>query len=317
MENKEPATIGMLLDIENLYGEHQGRLAPFLTSALLIAAPPMFYVYSSAFLFFPIWLFILVMLPYSIFILMLIPGRMMYRVAQFRKTLENQYQSTANLMNIKTIHPDGCVEYLNGKICYMVVCYNGTVDDQMYHSIDLRKLIDSMIGDYECDTYIHNVTEAPELRNYYDKVANFDKNISARNFINIIDHNIELTEDTSLVQATIYCIKGSRSDWKDIKTHIDMMLNSNVARAYKTIYRVRNEATINAIINRDIDSVINVNELLRRKYANHVYDTSKVLAYDLPDDKVIIQGQGAAVRIVDDEAPVGAFHQKYGENDRT
>ena len=66
-------------------------------------------------------------------------------------------------------------------------------------------------------------------------------------------------------------------------------------------------------MNRNSDSVINVPDLLRRKYATQQYDTSKVLAYDLPDDQEIVQGQGARVVVIDDKAPKKSFHQNYEE----
>ena len=312
-EDREKETIGMLLDIEHLYGEHEGRLGPFIATLAVSAAPILFYVYLGLFTRIPIWVFV----PFEVIIIiraiMIIPGREYYRKQLFLKQINSDYMNTAKLLNVNVIHPDGCLEYTSGKILYLVCCFNGTSDDEIQRSIQLRKFLENAIGEYEFDTYIQNVNDSPALREYYNKVSNFNKNLSARNFIHMIDHNIELTEDTSIVQCTIYAVKGYRSDWKDIKTQIDTALGSRVARCYKTVYRVSDPYVVNQILNRDIDSVINISDLTRRKYATQQYGTSKVLAYDLPDDKEIIQGRGAANPVIVDKAPKKSFHVSYEE----
>lgn len=312
MYDEDDATVGMLLDIDHLYGEHQGRLGPWVVSICVSAAPVLLYIYSGLYARIPIWLFAIFEAIFTIRVFMIVIGREKHRVAIYKKQLNDEYMGTADLLNVQ-IHPDGCLEYLNGKICYLVCCFNGTCEDSVGRSIQLRKLIDAMIDDYDYDTYLININESPALRNYYEQVSTFDKNQSAKNFINIVDHTMELTEDTSLVQCTLFAIKGFKSDWKDIRANIDTMINSRVARAYKSIYRIDDAKVINEFLNRDIDSIINISDLLRRKYANQQYDTSKVLAYDLPDDQEIIQGKAAVVKVVDDKAPKQSFHHKFEE----
>lgn len=314
MEN-EIQTIGMLLDIEHLHGEHEGRLGPLLLALCLCAAPILFYIYFQLFLYVPIWLFAIIELFWSARVLMKLLGRENHRVQVYKRQLNDDYTDTASLLNVSTIHPDGCIEYRNGKIAYLVCCFNGTCDDDVQHTVQLRKLLDSLLGDYQYDTYIQNITDSPALQAYYEKVCKFDRNVSARNFINIIDHNIELTEDSSLVTCTVYAIKGYRSDWKNIRTQIDLALGSRAARVYKNIYRVDNPDDANAIMNRDIDTVINVSDLLRRKYSNQQYDTSKVLAYDLPDNEIILQGQQAQVKVVDESVNGAGFHTLFKDED--
>lgn len=312
MEEKQKPTIGMLLDIENLYGEHNGRLAPLLTTLCASAAPILFYIYFNLFTVIPIWLFVILELIFTIRIVMIIPGRERHRKALFRNTLHDNYTPTAKMLNIKTIHEDGCIEYNNGNITYLVGCFNGTTDDEVRRSVQLRKFLENLLGNYINDTYILNVTESEALRKYYDKVSAFNRNESASNFINIIDHTIKLTSDTSIVQLTVYALKGKRSDWKDMKSQISSALKSKTARVYKSAYVVDDPDAINEILNRDVDSIINISELLRRKYATSSYDTSKVLAYDLPDDKEIVQGKAAIDPILPEHSKQ-SFHIKYTE----
>ena len=309
-EDKEKATIAMLLDTEHVYGEHESRLGPLLTSLCVGLAPILFYVYFSLFTVIPIWLFIPFELFFIVRVVMKIQGRESYRMSIFKRQLYDEYVSTAKLMNVKTIHPDGCIEYVNGTIMYLVACFNGTCEDEVKRSIDVRKLLQNLLGEYVFDIYVHNITLSPELREYYDRVSRFNKNDSAKNFIKIIDYTLSLTEDTSMIQCTIYAIKGKRSDWKDIQRQINIAVKSKTAKVYKTIYRVNSPDEINDILNRDIDTTVSISDLLRSKYKTNDYGTSKVLAYDLADDMVIEQGKSAVDPIIPEQT-AQSFHIKY------
>lgn len=316
MENEnQNQTIGMLLDIEHLHGEHEGRLGPLLITLCLCAAPVLLYIYFQLFLVIPVWLACTFFVLFGVRVCMKTLGREGHRVRMYKRQLNDEYTDTTSLLNISTIHPDGCIEYRNGKIVYLVCCFNGTCEDDIQHTVQLRKLLDSLLGTYQYDTYIQNITDSPALMAYYDKVCKFDRNASARNFISIIDHNIELAEDSSLVTCTVYAIKGYRSDWKDIRNQIDLALGSRASRVYKNIYRIDNPDDANLIMNRDVDTVINVSDLLRRKYSTQQYESSKVLAYDLPDNEIILQGQQAQVKVIDESTKGAGFHTLFKEEE--
>lgn len=309
-DEKERPVIGMLLDIVNLYGEHEGRMAPWIYVLCIGLAPTLIYVYFALWNVIPLAIFVPLNVFLIIRLIMKFPGREKYRVEIYKRQLNDKYVPAADLMNIKMIHPDGCIEYINGNIMYIVNTFNGTVDDEVQRSVQLRKLIDMMTLNREYDIHIMNVNDSQTLRDYYTKVNAFDRNVSARNFIKMIDHTIKLTNNTSMVQSTIFCIRGRKSDWKDIKHQIDTAIGSRLARCYKTIYRVTEPDEINAIFNRDCDSVINIEELMRKKYATEEYASSKVLAYDLPDDQIIIQGKGNENPVLP-ETPKKSFHVQY------
>lgn len=309
-DEKELPTIGMLLDIEHLYGGHESRMGPIIAVIAIGCVPPLIYVYYAMWTFFPLWLFITLDVIVTIEAALILPGKQRERVAKYKKQLYSDYSEPAKLLNVKTIHPDGCVEFVNGTICYYVCCFNGTTDNDVQRSTLLRKLLANMIGDYEYDTYIVNIDDSPALRDYYKKVSTFNKSDAAVNFVHIIDHNLDLVENSSIVLCTIYAIKGSRSDWKEMANQIDTALGSRLARCYKTIYRVKDEEDVNAILNRDADTVINIGDLLRKKYSTQQYNSSKVLAYDLPDDKVIVQG-GSKVKPVIPEQTNHSFHKVW------
>ena len=52
---------------------------------------------------------------------------------------------------------------------------------------------------------------------------------------------------------------------------------------------------------------------MRKKYATEEYDTNKVLAYDLPEDQVIIQGKANQNPVIPEQTKRG-FHIQYKED---
>ena len=90
MPDKEKPTIGMLLDIEHLYGEHEGRLTPWMLAIALPGIPLLFYIYLGAFEVIPIWVAAIICVFLLIRGIMLFPGRESYRMEIFRKQLHDQ-----------------------------------------------------------------------------------------------------------------------------------------------------------------------------------------------------------------------------------
>ena len=305
--------IGMLLDINNLYGQHEGRLAPWMYVLCIGLGPTLIYVYLNGFYYIPLYLWIPVTVILLIRLIMIFPGREKYRKKIFKRQLNDDYMDSATLMQIKVLHPDGCIEFINGTIMYLVSAFNGTNEDDVQSTVQLRKFLRAAFAGFNFDTYIHNINDSQSLRNYYAKVAQFGHNESASNFVKMIDHNIKLTIETSTVQQTIYAVYSYKSDWKTIKTQVDSAIQSTISRRYKNVYRVNDADEINTIFNRDSDTIINIEALMRQKYANEAYYNAKVIAYDLPEDKVVVQGKQTRHPILPEQTPQ-SFHKQFDPN---
>lgn len=280
MKTEEKETIGMLLDVEHFYGEHEGRMAPVIVTFLVIGIPILLYVYYSLFTIIPIWVFITFELFFAVRMILIILGRESYRLKMYKRQLFDSYTAAADLVTIKAVHADGCIEYTNGVVEYLVVCFNGTIEDKVRHSVALRKFITLLAGDFMFDMYIHNINTTPMLSSYYDKIHNIGPTEAASNFIEILDDNRKRTTDKSKVQCIIFVVRGRRSDWKDIKCQIDTTISSDASKAFKTVYRVSSMEEANLIINRDADTNVFIQDLLRIKHKTGNYMTSRVIKYD-------------------------------------
>lgn len=291
-------TIGMLLDIEHFRGESEGRLAPLLITLGIIALPIILYVYYGLFNLIQIPIFVVVEIIVAVRTVMIIPGKESYLLANYRKRLHSEYAEASSLNNIKTVHPDGCVEYTNGKILYVVCTYNNTVTDDVKHSIKVRKFFEALVGDFEFSIFIHNITDASDLNKYYKRMKNFQRNESAANFIKMLDHIKELAEEESLVQCTVYCVEGQRSDWKDIRAQIDSVLHSKLAKCFKEVWILGEPSAISEFTDRNIGTVVQTEKLLTEKYKDGNYGTSRVLKYDLDIDAPTINIQESETKKV-------------------
>lgn len=283
---KEEPTIGMLLDVEHFYGEHEGRIMPVILTIIISGMPILLYVYFSLFTIIPVWVFMVFHVIFSIRVIAIVLGRENYRLKIYKRQLFDDYTAASDLVTIKTIHDDGCIEYTTGIIQYLVVCLNGTTEDKVRHSVRMRRFIESLTADYMFDVYIHNINTTPSLTNYYDKVHHMGRTEVASNFIEIVDLNKQRTEEKSKVQRMVFAIYGRRSDWKNICTQIDSVLASDAAKVFKTAYRVSTAEEAIEIIDRDTDTNVRLQHLMRMKHRSGDYDSSKVLGYDSDDSKI-------------------------------
>lgn len=300
-------TVGMLLDIDNYNGSHSGRLGPWIATLSALAVPAVLYAYFNLQMLIPIFVALPIYIVFAIRVLLIIPGREKQRLAIFKKTLDDDYTQIASKIQIKSIHPDGCVEYTDGSIHYFVVTYNNTIEDDGQHAVDLAKFLSMLVEGRDFNVYIMNNIDAPALSAYYDKVHAFGHNDAAMDFVRIIDHMKDLVSGTSLLQMTVYDIKGYRSEWKDIAKQVDSAVAS-ADKLFKYVYRIKDSEKINAIINRDIDSVVFIDDLLRMKYKTGNFSTSRVLAWDVVDEDISI---GNAVQKTATTVPSETFHVKF------
>lgn len=270
----------MLLDIDHFYGESEGRLGPIIIFLCIGLAPVLLYLYFGLYYFIPLWLFVSFNIIWFIRWAMIIPGDEKTRLANFKKQLNDVYAAMYELLRIRMIHPDGCIEYLNGEVAYMVVTYNATSSDDVKRSMQIRKFQSIMLDDRSYDINIQNITTMDALENRYEKVQFFTDAEAAQDFIDIIDHNINIVQTSSLLTRTIYYIKGRRSDWKTMSESIDAAINSNHAKVFKSVYKVTRKDEIEKILSRDVYGVVRFDDMIMKKYCTKEYHKSHVICYD-------------------------------------
>lgn len=279
---EEDKLVTMLLNIDSFYGESDSRLGPTVKMLCIGLAPALLWIWTGFPL--PTWLFVPIQVIWFIRVAMMTVGREKQRLNQFRKQLHDDYSAASELLNIKTIHPDGCVEYTNGRVCYIMVAANGTSYNALSRSKTLRDFMSLLGKDFDIDFYIQNVTEMKSLEERYNDVKLFVDQDAAKDFIDIIDHNRKVVYGESRLTRICIVVAGRKEYWTDIRDNCKMACMSSAARAFKNVHMASREE-IGEILNTDIRGYIDTEKILQQKYATHKYYGSKVLYYgDAPEN---------------------------------
>jgi hypothetical protein len=279
--NKKTDTINMLLDVDNYYGEHEGRLTPWLVYLTTVATPILLYVYFG--FPFPAWIFFPLVFLFAVRMGLIIIGHERDRLAHFRKQIYDVYSSIYELLNIRTVHDDGCVEYVNGRVGYMLVAVNGTVLDDVLRSQIVGEFLTLLCGEHDVDVVIQNITETKALENRYKGVKLFSGADAAQDFVDIIDHNRKLVYSSSLLTRIIFFVKGNKSEWAEIKKDLEITKMSQQAKAFKEVHIAEKDEVVE-ILGRDVNGTLDIDAMLQRKYATGEYFGSKVVGYDKAED---------------------------------
>lgn len=283
--NQDKPKIQMLLDIENIFGESTRGLGQFVLTLLLILVPPLFIGWTSLYLFVPWQLLLVVCLFWAVRVTLIVMGRERQRLQNFKKQRDDAYALADSMSNVRTIHPQGCIEYVNGGVGFFVVTCNDSSGDVLAKSKQIDRFINLAVGKHPFDIYIQNINDTKALDNRYSKVTLFTDDEAAHAFMDIIDYNSKLVSSCSTLTRNILFVCGSKYQWKDILSDIETALNSEAARIFRLAYLVTDKEEIEDIISRDIDGCINLDEMLQKKYYTGDTHKSKIISYDFQDVK--------------------------------
>lgn len=267
----------MLLNIDSFYGESDSRLGPTIKMLCFGLAPVLAWVWFGVPI--PMWLFWPLEVIWFIRIAMITLGREKERLAQYKKQLNDDYSATSELLAIKTVHPDGCIEYTNGLVSYIMVGYNGSFYDSVARSKTVRQFLTLFGKNFDMDIVIQNITEMKSLEQRYNNVKLFTDADAAKDFIDIIDHNRQVVYNESRLVRVCFIIKARRDSWTEVRDTCKMACGSNAARAFKDIHLATRDE-VAEIINTDIRGYIDMDKIQQQKYATHNYYGSRVLYFD-------------------------------------
>lgn len=277
-DNREDL-INTMLDIENYFGESSSRTAPTLITICLCCIPICIYLYYFIGII-PLKYFLPIYIWYCIRVCMIVLGDEKKRLLQYKKQMFDIYSSSYELMKIKKIHDNGCIEYTDGIIKYLIVTTNGAVEDKNIKSMKIRKFLSKIMTNYSVDIYIQNEIEADDMYNRYTAVNMFNDNDVMEDYINIVDYTRKKIEESYLVTKTIFAVSGRKSEYLSIYKTINTAIASEDAKVFKEVY-ICNKGQVEQVISDDLDTFINFEEINRIKYTKDNLYGSKVLGYDI------------------------------------
>lgn len=281
-QKQDDHKIAMLLDIDNFYGEREGRLGPWLKFLVAAALPVLLYAYTGFVI--PAWLFWPFEVVFAVRMGLIFVGREKERLVQFRRQAADDFNSADELLYVRAIHPDGCIEYVNGMCAYCIIANNGTIYDDILHAKGVQDFM-SLFGDCDFDVYLQNITDVQSLEERYNNVKLFVDGDAAKDFIDIIDHNRKVVYSRSLLQRTVFVLKTRKAYFTDIRDAAKQAVYSATARVFKEVH-IATPEEVQELIDLDIHGVVNLDATLQKKYATHQYYGSRVLYFgDEPEQK--------------------------------
>ena len=282
-QEDERPKIQMLLDIENIFGESTRGLGQLVLTLCLCLIPPAFIGYTALYLYIPWQILLVVCLVFAVRVVLVVMGHESQRVKNFKKQRDDVYSLTDDMVNIRRIHPQGCVEYINGNIGFFIVTYNSSSNETLEKSKQIDRFINLAVGKHAFDIYVQNDVSTEHLDNKYNNVTLFGDDEAANAFMEIIDYNREVVRSSSTLTRNIIFVRGSKYQWKEIVNDIQTALTSESARVFRQCYLATDREEIENIISRDINGYIDLDKLLQRKYYTGNKHGSKIISYDFED----------------------------------
>lgn len=276
-------TINTLLDIQKFSGESEGRLGPVLWFFGLAGAPLLVFIYFFYGIV-PMKWFLLPYIFYVLRIALITIGEEGKRLEKFKRQLYDIYSSVQDIMEIKTIHKDGMIEYTNGLVCYFLVAYNAGNMDNIKRA-QLIKQINTDIGrSFEFDIRGYNTSIADDLYRRYEGVKLFGDEEVARDFLAIIDYNRDLATKRTLMTVTVFCVYARLGDFQDVRRRLEGILRKPESKAFRNM-RIPDGDSISWILSEDIDTYVSYEEIQRVKYSTGQFFGSHVVEYDVDLDE--------------------------------
>lgn len=282
-QEDERPKIQMLLDIENIFGESTRGLGQLVLTLCLCLIPPAFIGYTALYLYIPWQILLVVCLVFAVRVVLVVMGHESQRVKNFKKQRDDVYSLTDDMVNIRRIHTQGCVEYVNGNIGFFIVTYNSSSNETLEKSKQIDRFINLAVGKHAFDIYVQNDVSTDHLDNKYNNVTLFGDDEAANAFMEIIDYNREVVRSSSTLTRNIIFVRGSKYQWKEIVNDIQTALTSESARVFRQCYLATDREEIENIISRDINGYIDLDKLLQRKYYTGNKHGSKIISYDFED----------------------------------
>ena len=275
---KNKDTMNTLLNIDNVFGEYEGHVLPIVITLLLIAAPPLVWLFVLRGTFIKLWMIIVFDVIWGGCWALQILGHGKERMAFYLEQRNDAYKVVDKLVHISHIHDDGLVEYTNGTVAYFLSGYPKTFLNDKAFSYALKMFMEEL-DTWDWDLFLHNTIDEvlcskglPNLISYEDKQI-----IEER--IEFYEYQDEYAREHSGLYRYTFMVKTNKINWRKLKMHMEELVTSDTALCFNEI-GICDKHQMNQLANRDICGFVDLQKMLLSKYDNGEFFGSKVLYYD-------------------------------------
>lgn len=274
-DDKQP--INTLLNVDNIFGEYEGRVGPIILFLAIASAPLL------------LWIFILIyFIPFVWFIgpwllwtgrwALYILGKEKQKMARWYSQRKDEYHTIDELVHVSFIHDDGLIEYTNGQVGYILFGLPKQTISDAKLSVDYERFMDEL-DHWDYDLYFHQVIGEINLTDNLGKLKRYDDNEVISERIEFYNYQDEYSSLHSGLYRYIFLVRAPKTNWKRLRQHLDSLVDSEVAKCFVEL-SIANKVEVNDIINRDICGFVDLQKMLVSKYDNSQFNNSKVLWFD-------------------------------------
>lgn len=276
--------INMLTPIDNIFGTHEGRLGPVMIFMGVAILPFLIYLFALI-AFVPLKLFLIFEVLWCIRFGFYIIGKEPEKLADYRASKRNKYESSKKLIKIAHAYSNGLLEYENGRISILVTGFIRTYFDDDLFASDMSAFL-ALLDKYTPDIYLHQMVDEVNLQDTSENLRVYADKQLMQQRMEIYATNDNYVNSNSKLWRYTFVIKAYKHNWKTTYEEIDAIVNSDTAKKVFFSLTIATEDEVSDIASRDICTVVSINDMLREKFANDDYDDSRVLYYgdDVPDE---------------------------------
>lgn len=278
---KKP-NINTLLNVDNVFGTYEGKVGLFILTILLGSIPLFIWLLFLQGTFIRLWMAIVVTLLLMGRLALIFIGKEKEKLRSYTLRRNDAYLESKDMINVTDII-DGLIMYTSGRVAYVMYGYlKGYLDDDVL-SVELEKFLNEL-DKFDWDLNLYNVTdelmctnELPLLKRYQDKETILQR-------INFYKYQDDWTAKNTEMYELVFVVKARKYNWKHMRDKLKELLNSDVAKCFNELYIAGTKEVID-IMSRDIESYVDLNEMLLQKMSDDDVSGARVLFYDDEDIK--------------------------------
>lgn len=276
---KKP-NINTLLNVDNIFGTYENRVAPFILTILLGSIPLFIWLLFLQGTPIKLWMAIILTLLLTGRLALIFIGKEGEKMKSYAARRNDAYLESKDMINVTDII-DGLIMYTSGRVAYIVCGYlKGYLDDDVL-SVELEKFMDELDG-FDWDMNLYNITDEllctnnlPNLRRYKDRNTILQR-------IDFYKYQDDWTAKNTEMYQIVFIVKARKYNWKHLRDKLKELVSSDIAKCFNEIFIADTKEVID-IMSRDIETHVDLNEMLLNKVQDEEITGARVLFYDDED----------------------------------
>lgn len=270
------AKINVLMNIDNYFGEHQGRMGPTLLFISLLLVPPIVYVVFLLKVI-PIWVFLVFEVLFGIRVGLKTLGREDEKLRVYKAAAEDAYANADDVVSVASVQEDGLIDYENGTIAYIISAFTTTYFDENRLVQDMAQFLEQL-NPYVYHIHSHMVYKEELLQDDLTDLTIYTDTDLLQERLDFYDYQDEYCDECTELYRINFVVVAPRYDWKKLRSKLEVLVKSSKASVFKKCV-LCNKEQVNNVMSRDLLVYVDLAAMLQKKYKNSEYYGSKVYYY--------------------------------------